>query len=237
MSNLIKSRGKIRGVYLMESYPLDTRSVPAKTKEKDDNKEKPQLQMAIEEVVASRLEGLRREFQREKEEAYRSGFERGKQVGIQMGKGEIELALESLKVILKGLDSYKEKLLEDMEPIVVELAYAIAEKVIRAEVKANPEVVLNTVKAALEHVMDREKLIIRVNPDDLNSLKGYRQQLLSVVNGLEGLEIKEDARIARGGCVVETNSGTIDARLEAQLAEIHRALLEGLESGRSEGEV
>ena len=56
-----------------------------------------------------------------------------------------------------------------------------------------------------------------------------RDDLLSLLDGIKNLEIVDDRRVGDGGCVIETNAGTIDAKIETQLAEVERALANAIE--------
>jgi flagellar assembly protein FliH len=65
---------------------------------------------------------------------------------------------------------------------------------------------------------------VRVSVADAPHVKEMRQEILELMDGLRHLEIVDDRRVGDGGCVIETNAGTIDAKIETQLSEIARAL-------------
>ena len=70
---------------------------------------------------------------------------------------------------------------------------------------------------------DREQVRIRVNPDDYHIVNNDRASLMRMVEGLKDFELAIDSKVARGGCIIETNLGNIDARLETQLSAIATA--------------
>ena len=65
---------------------------------------------------------------------------------------------------------------------------------------------------------------LRVSLGDAGRVRAMREDLLTMLDGLRHLEIVDDRRVGDGGCVIETNAGTIDAKIETQLAEVARAL-------------
>jgi flagellar biosynthesis/type III secretory pathway protein FliH len=75
-------------------------------------------------------------------------------------------------------------------------------------------------------VEDKKRVSIKVNPTDLNAVRGFEEEILSSMHGMKEWEIKEDNRITPGGCIIETDSGIVDAQLETQLAEIGATLME-----------
>ena len=97
------------------------------------------------------------------------------------------------------------------------LALAIAEKIVSHEIKINKEVVLNVAKAALKKVVDTRKIKIRVASTDFQFLKDFKPELLDIQDKLENITLEEDSSITGGGCVIETNLGDVDARIEEQL--------------------
>ncbi len=107
---------------------------------------------------------------------------------------------------------------------MVGLALDIARQVVKAEVTQNPEVVRQVISNAIRRITDKDNVRIRVSVADAPRVKEMREDLLEITDGLRHLEIVDDRRIGEGGCVIETNAGTIDAKIETQFAEVARAL-------------
>ena len=105
------------------------------------------------------------------------------------------------------------------------LAVRIAEKILGRELTLSPEAVIDVVATALGEARSRRHLRVRVHPGDRPSLLEGRPRLEEVL--IEGaiLTLVDDDTIPRGGCIIETEVGTIDARLGSQLAAIERALV------------
>jgi len=81
---------------------------------------------------------------------------------------------------------------------------------------------LEIIHKAIESLKYQKEIRIRVNPDDLGFLKENKMQLYTMLGESKEIEIVEDALVGRGGCIIDTEIGTIDARLETQLRVIEK---------------
>ncbi|MCU0313840.1 MAG: type III secretion system stator protein SctL, partial [Solirubrobacteraceae bacterium] len=104
------------------------------------------------------------------------------------------------------------------------LAVRIAEKVLGRALAAAPELAGDLCAAALEAARHQREITLRVHPDDLAAVEAARPRLRQLLLRAPDLALRADPTVGRGGCVVETEVGAIDARLETQLAAIERAL-------------
>jgi flagellar biosynthesis/type III secretory pathway protein FliH len=106
---------------------------------------------------------------------------------------------------------------------VVKLVFAIAEKVIGQQMKENDQAILGVVSQALDSAIGN-KILVRVHPSDYEKLKAQEAQLLSQVEATKTISFKEDDSVKVGGCIVESEIGTVDAQLDTQLSAIKKAL-------------
>ncbi|MDQ1258019.1 MAG: flagellar assembly protein FliH, partial [Candidatus Hydrogenedentes bacterium] len=111
-----------------------------------------------------------------------------------------------------------------LEPEVVKLVRQIAEALIHREVQTDPELIHRTVRKALSAILDRERLVVRVNPVDLEALRSNKVALLDEFDGVEVLDVEADPSIAPGGCVVDSELMHVDARIKTQLKRVLAAL-------------
>ena len=91
------------------------------------------------------------------------------------------------------------------------------------EIATNKEVVINVVKEAIKKVVDHGKIIIKVNPSDLQLINNSDRQFLNFVDNIENITFEGDETISVGGCVIETDFGDIDARIEKQFQVVEEA--------------
>jgi flagellar assembly protein FliH len=117
----------------------------------------------------------------------------------------------------------RHKLMESAEPELVKLAIGIAERVLHQQIALDRGVVVEMAKVAIGRLVEKESVTVRVNPGDLERMREHRDEMLS--NGeIKNFRVVEDQRVDRGGVVVETDGGTIDARISTQVNEAKRVL-------------
>jgi flagellar assembly protein FliH len=104
---------------------------------------------------------------------------------------------------------------------LIRLAIAVAERVLRSELGARRDAAAQFVRSALEVAGSRKVLAIRVNPGDYELLTEHRGELLGPQ---ESARLIPDPAISSWGCVVEVETGLVDARVESQLQEAARLL-------------
>jgi flagellar assembly protein FliH len=151
------------------------------------------------------------------QKAYVDGFAKGERDALQSGKRMLEPVMKSLEKALLELERVKKEICFNAEKETVELALAIAKKIVGHEVSVNNELVLKVVKEALKKVADHDRITIRINPSDFQICRDAKFQLSDLTDNNESISFEEDDKIDRGGCVIETNLGDIDARIQKQL--------------------
>ena len=105
----------------------------------------------------------------------------------------------------------------ELEAHAVQLALVLAEKIVGAAVAADPELVVEAVRGALRGLVERERVTVLVNPDDLELVREAMGGVISALGGIEHCEVQAERRVARGGAVVRTPEGDVDARIESKL--------------------
>lgn len=159
------------------------------------------------------------DFEAIKLAAHEEGFQQGYEEGLRRGLAEQSELSSRLAALLQGVVGDTEELIRDLEDQVVELALAVAEKVIAREVRTDREVVIEVVRAALAEVHDVTELRIRVHPDDLDLVEPRWQQMLPRYVS-ERSELVPDELVERGGVVVESRIGHVDGQLKTRLSQV-----------------
>lgn len=164
------------------------------------------------EHIRMESKGLLEQVGTELEKAKKKGFKEGHEEGLS-GVTEKVMALEKLKE-----DFYK-----NAEENVIKLVMMVAEKVIGKIVNENSKAIESIVKQALEKTLG-DKILVKLSPKDYKTVTDSKFEFHDVLDRTRRLTFKEDESVQQGGCVVETEVGTIDARLETQLDAIKKAL-------------
>lgn len=158
--------------------------------------------------------------------AYDQGYEQGYANGKEQIEVECQDLIKESSTILQEAQDDRLKIINSAEKEIVEIAIAIAKKVIHRELENNPEYILDIVKAALNKASDAEELTLRVNPLDHDLVSANQDQLGTSAMGIQKLRVKSDATVNSGGCVIDTPLGTVDGRIERQVGEIEQSLME-----------
>lgn len=188
------------------------------------------------------LEALEAEAKKKMEYEYKVSKESGYRDGYQAGENEArEIIINKSKEmfariinLVEDAQNTREQILKENEEYIIALAIKIAQKIIREEVKLNKDIIRNVIGNAIKKVPISRKMTVIVNWEDLEYIKEIKQSIFSEIKGVENIEIIEDQRIHRGGCVLETSIGTIDATIESQLEAVEEAFLEIKENSEAE---
>lgn len=186
----------------------DQQAVAGPAKKEDLRKARSEAQQIVEQAQIE-AEAVRQEARAE-----------GRQEGHKEAAQKINEALDALNEAVKE----RKKIIKDAEGEILRLSLKIAEKIIHSEVSLHPDVSLNIVTEAIGRISDREQIIIKVNREDAEYIKRYKDRLANMLDGVKSFSIIEDANIEPGGCVIETNLGFIDSRISTKLKSIEEAL-------------
>jgi type III secretion protein L len=143
--------------------------------------------------------------------------EQAREQGRQAGRAE--LASELLRA-----QQAHEQALAALEPQAVEIALRAAKQLLGAEIQAQPEQIRAVVAPLLARLRRARSLVLRVHPDDRAALEPWLQAAQAKGSLPAELALEPDPQLTRGGCVLRSEIGTLDARVETQLAALARAL-------------
>lgn len=162
-----------------------------------------------------------------REKGHKEGFEQGKPEGFTQGvvegKNSYSGLLDNLNGLIENLTVERKKLVGDLQPLLVELVGAALKKCLNEEASKG-DLVVNLVGEALLRAQDRVRLKLHLNPDDINEIERHRKELQLTV-GAADMELIADARIERGGCLLDTEDGTVDVRLNTVVDKVKESLI------------
>jgi flagellar assembly protein FliH len=129
----------------------------------------------------------------------------------------LEPALSALTEAAAAVQDERVAAAERLERHAVDLALMLAEKVLAGTIAVEPERVVESVRGALRGLVERERITVLVHPDDLELVREAMDGLRATLGGIEHCEVQAERRVSRGGCVVRTPDGDVDARMETKL--------------------
>jgi flagellar assembly protein FliH len=180
----------------------------------------------------SEIELLKSEYEKRVQNAEKDFFARGINEGIITGEDQVRKetikSIESLQNQLKEVASLRKSILEKAEKDILMLSVSIAEKILQQEVRSNPDTVQNILKAAMKNILDRDNIKVRLHPQDFLYMMEKKEDFLQGFDGIKNIVFEEDGGIIRGGAVIETQFGEVDARIDRQFAEVKNLLMSSI---------
>lgn len=165
----------------------------------------------------SELEALR-------EDARREGLAAGRAEALQ----ELSAIVQHLRAIEQEMAERRDALCDAVEPAAITLALTAAEQIVGAALDVRPELVAETLERALRRLTERERVTVLVNPEELELLSQRAPEIAQQIGGIEHLDVQADRRIARGGLIVQTPEGDVDARLDTRVERLGEIVREAL---------
>lgn len=153
-----------------------------------------------------------------------AGHQEGLQIGLAEAQQHIAPAIEALQAAAAGLAAERERIADAVEAAAVQLGLKIAEQALAAAVATDPAVVVDVVRGALRRIVERERVTILVNPEDLDLVRSASERLAAELGGIEHCDVQAERRVGRGGAVVRTVDGEVDASLATKLARAREVL-------------
>lgn len=160
--------------------------------------------------------------------ARNEGFEAGYAAGVETARADLSVAASALAT---GLEEARQRLQADADLLewqAVELALQLGDKVLAAALDVQPELVLEVIKGSLRRLVERDQVTVLVNPDDLDLVRAALDDVSASLGGIERLEAQGERRVGRGGAILRTPVGEIDARMETQLERAREVIVREL---------
>jgi flagellar assembly protein FliH len=145
------------------------------------------------------------------------GREAGFAAGLEAAREEIATARQVLEAAAREVEASRDEALERIELQAAELALALAGKILSVALDVRPDLVVDVTRSALRRVAERDRLVVEVNPDDFELVRTEIESVAASLGGFHGLEVVAERRVVRGGCLLRTIDGEIDAGIDEQL--------------------
>ena len=159
-------------------------------------------------------------------QAYDEGYKKGSEDGFQDGNKEAQRLIDRLHVIIEKTMVRRQEILDETEQQIVDLVLLMTRKVVKVISENQRTVVMNNIVQALRKVKGRGDVTIRVNLADVELTTEHTNDFIQAVENIKNISVVEDSSVDRGGCIVETDFGAIDARISSQLTELEQRILE-----------
>lgn len=213
------TEGFAKGATILEATNLieDAQAKAADILARAEEEAHQRLQQAEAEVETLRL--------RAKEAGFAEGYEEGLEEGRQKALAKASDLLSLLESTVEEAVRLRAASLRALEDDFLKLSVFLADKVIRKAVEADISWLKPIIKEALEALGTVDQMVVLLNPVDYALLQNYQQDLSLTRTKLV---FEQDPSITQGGCLIESETGLIDARLERRLGKLAHHLMEVL---------
>lgn len=160
------------------------------------------------------------------EEAYKRGLEEGKAKAYAEEKERVEAELVQIRNIIGEIKHLKTDIMKDNEKHIVNLCLYLAKRLLMKEVNESDEYIKSIIKRALEMAQSEEEVTIRMSSADYQWVSEHKESIFKEMYLDESTKMEEDPNMSRGGVIIETNHGVIDATLEQRVDKLE-SLLKG----------
>jgi flagellar assembly protein FliH len=158
--------------------------------------------------------------------AYEKGYQQGEKAGLEVAEKKAEAIMKRYAESLLEVEQLKRSLYAQSEQELVKLAIEVAKKIVHREIRADRDIIQTLVRVALSHIGEKSAVTVLLNPVDYAYLLEQRAEL-SQTEGRD-ISLLADKSIERGGCLIQTECGDIDARIEQKFQEVEHAFFEDL---------
>jgi flagellar assembly protein FliH len=146
---------------------------------------------------------------------------RGHEEGFAAGMSDAHVRFEPVRAALTEACAAIERRSEDIVPLVeqraIELALMLAEKILATALDLDPSLVGSLATGALRRVVSHDRIELDVNPEDVDLVRATLANDKNELSASRRIDVISERRVKRGGCIVRTVDGEIDARVEQQL--------------------
>jgi flagellar biosynthesis/type III secretory pathway protein FliH len=144
-----------------------------------------------------------------------SAFDEGFAAGREEARAELAPSIAAIGAALAAVRALEADVAERVESQAVDLAVEVAERVVAGAIEVDPARVLDVVRGALRTMVERERVTVLVHPSDVAFVR----------DALPDFEVHDERRVARGGAIIRTSLGEVDATLETKLDRAREAML------------
>ncbi|MFC1512310.1 FliH/SctL family protein [Candidatus Latescibacterota bacterium] len=240
MSEIIK-RNTVKDSVTIDNKTVVSKYIPPKlSTEKADPQAKLDFTHRIDasreqwrEEVKEYIASIKRDHERVTREAYKTGHDRGFEEGIEKERTDHESSLDArfssrvsvIESLLAEAKNLQMNWTGNLERKVIDLSVAIAETLISRSLETDPAIVEDIVREALAHLINTEKLVLKVSPGDYEIIQARYDYWFGKAGSIKEFRIEEDKQLGPGSCLIETDGGVIDATINSRLDVIAEKLV------------
>lgn len=159
--------------------------------------------------------------------SWERGRNEGYKQGLKEGLTESEKVLREFDSLVKSATVERKRLYEDAKSNILSLVTKLSKKITFDAVNVDPEKTVKIIAGVIDTLIDKTVLKLKVNPDHLPIIEQNIDKFLKQDSSIKEIKIEADPRVKYGGCLIETPTGDVDARIESQFEIVDQTLANG----------
>lgn len=190
-----------------------------------DQAEKTSDEEKVEEAALEKLKEIQEGAYRE---AYRLGQEEGRKEAFEKVSSEIAERLETLDVLLNAIKELKTEMTSFNEAHLIQLTFQMAARLAKTSLQGNHEAMVQILRDAVSLSQDEENITVRVSHAQFEFLEELKKETGREFEFIKRIRFESSGEVSDGGCIVETNYGEVDARIEQRIEQLWTALSDNI---------
>lgn len=190
-----------------------------------DQVEKVSEEQKVEEAALEKLKEIQEQAY---QEAYQLGLEEGRKEAFENVSGEIAEKLQSLDQLLLAIKDIKTEMASFNESHLLKLTFMMAARLAKTELQSNNEAMISILRDAVGLAQDEEDVTVHVSPSQFEFLEQLKQETGRDFEFIKKIHFEPSGDVTDGGCIVETNYGEVDSRIEQRVEQLWTVLSENM---------
>lgn len=165
-------------------------------------------------------------------EIEKAAYDKGARQAFEDGKQKLEPILSMFQEKLEELVQLQKNIYTKSEENILDLTLSLTSRIIHHEVRTHKDIILGSIKAAINKVLSRKQITICINPKDIEYVMQNKPKFKAGLEGIQQVSFKEDPSISKGSCIINTDFGSIVATIEKEFEELEKLLKKEFENSR-----
>lgn len=186
-------------------------------------------QDSYEERIETRaLEKLKTIQEQAYAEGYKLGLEEGEKRAFDENAKLIQDSLQEISQIVTALKTMKKDIISHNEAHMVQLLFHMASKLAQHHLEYDHQPLVEVIRQAVELAQGEENVIVHLSEKQMAFIENLQSQKKVEFDFLDKVKLVANTEITPGGCIIETNYGEVDARVEQRIEKLWTNLKENL---------
>jgi len=182
----------------------------------------------VKEILSDTIDKAKDKAIKIREESRKLGYDEGYKEGFKKGENESSLEFEpffkTFDQCVRDLTVFRKKMFGKVEREMMEMVIGLTKKIVHHEISIREDSIKDMLRLAVDSVLERENMVIKVNPSEKGYAESFRPELEVLFDDIKNITFESSPAIERGGCMIETNFGSVDAQIKHLDAEIDKIL-------------